>query len=98
MKFATITTDQMVKLQEVEINRFVISKESMDKVAEILELNGKDPKELTAVRNTIVKFYSDKADEAREAFDWDEFDANHIRMSGITAVIDNILFNMGALY
>ena len=98
MKFAKVKMVTIMKLMEVKVNKFTISKESMNEVKNILKLEGKDVDELMAIRNTIVKIFDDMAHDAREENDYNTFDKVRIHMSSIVAVIDNKLFEMGALY
>lgn len=98
MKFAEVKMITIMKLMEVKVDRFTISKESMNEVENILKLEGKDADELTAIRNTIVKTFDDMAHDAREENDYNTFDKVRIHMSSIVAVIDNKLFEIGAIY
>lgn len=102
MKFAEFSTTEMVKLtvklMEVKIDKYTISKESMNKISEILSLEEKDAEQLIAIRNGLVKVFSDVLAEAREGNDWELFDKIRPYATGITAVIDSKLFAMDALY
>lgn len=99
MKFAEIKMVTFVELLKVEIGDLFIEQEAVDKVKEILELDGKNPEELTAIRNTVVKTLAEEfiepLDEKKEHREVMKY---MTKLSGITAVIDNELSKMGALY
>ena len=99
MKFAEIKMVTMFELMKVEIGDMTMEESSIKTVKEILELDGKTAEELTAIRNTIVKTLSKefiepltKKNDRRGAMIY------ITKLSGITAVIDNELMNMVALY
>lgn len=82
-------------LLEVPIDRFTVSKNSMDKIRTLLDLeNIEDEEGLRAVRNAVVRRLGKMQDEIGE----DNFnDLWHLQtqISGITAVIDNELWKRG---
>ena len=99
MKFAEIKMVTMFELMKVEIGDMIIEESSIKTVKEILELDGKTAEELTAIRNTIVKTLSKEFIEPlTEKNDRRGAMSYIIKLSGITAVIDNELMNMVALY
>lgn len=99
MKFAEIKMVTMVELMKVEIGDMIIEEPSIKAVKEILELEGKTAEELTAIRNTVVKTLSEEFIEPlMEKKDSRGAMSYMTKLSGITAVIDNELMNMGALY
>lgn len=102
MKFAEFSTTEIVKLtvklMEVKIDKYTISRDSMNKISEILSLEEKDAEQLIAIRNWLTKIFSEVSAEAREDNDWELFDKIRLYANGITAVIDSKLFEMDALY
>ena len=99
MKFAEIKMVTMFELIGVEVGQVIIEESSVKEVKRILELDGKTAEELTAIRNTVVKTLSEEfieplieKEDNREAMNY------MTKLSGITAVIDHELMNMGALY
>ena len=99
MKFAKMNLTTIIKLMEVEIDEFFISEEAMNKVKEILKLDGKDTEELTAIRNSVVKMIDNwYITPAIDDNLYGEYRKYQTSLSGITATIDHELFKMGALY
>jgi hypothetical protein len=82
-------------LLDVEVGRHTISKDSMDKVRQLLKLDEIDAEEgLRAVRNAVVRRMSSIRDEIGEDNIEDLWDLQ-TQISGITAVIDNELWKRG---
>ena len=99
MKFAEIKMVTMFELIGVEVGQVIIEESSVKEVKRILELDGKTAEELTAIRNTVVKTLSEEFIEPLiEKEDNREAMSYMTKLSGITAVIDHELMNMGALY
>ena len=99
MKFAEIKMVTMFELIEVEVGQMIIEESSVKEVKRILELDGKTAEELTAIRNTVVKTLSEEFIEPLiEKEDNIKAMSYMTKLSGITAVIDHELMNMGALY
>ena len=99
MKFAEIKMVTMFELIGVEVGQMIIEESSVKKVKRILELDGKTAEELTAIRNTVVKTLSEEFIEPLiEKEDNRKAMSYMTKLSGITAVIDHELMNMGALY
>lgn len=99
MKFAEIKMVTMFELIEVEVGQLIIEESSVKEVKRILELDGKTAEELTAIRNTVVKTLSEEFIEPLiEKEDNRKAMSYMTKLSGITAVIDHELMNMGALY
>ena len=99
MKFAEIKMVTMFELIEVEVGQVIIEESSVKEVKRILELDGKTAEELTAIRNTVVKTLSEEFIEPLiEKEDNRKAMSYMTKLSGITAVIDHELMNMGALY
>ena len=99
MKFAEIKMVTVFELIEVEVGQMIIEESSVKEVKRILELDGKTAEELTAIRNTVVKTLSEEFIEPLiEKEDNRKAMSYMTKLSGITAVIDHELMNMGALY
>lgn len=103
IKFENITNMQLVRLVQVEgiDDLFVlfVTKDAMNKIKDILKLEGCDFEKLTSIRNGVVRAFSDIIDEMLdEQKSFEEFRKMNAIMSATTAVIDNELFKMGALY
>ena len=99
MKFAEIKMVTMFELIGVEVGQMIIEESSVNEVKRILELDGKTAEELTAIRNTVVKTLSEEFIEPLiEKEDNRKAMSYMTKLSGITAVIDHELMNMGALY
>ena len=99
MKFAEIKMVTMFELIGVEVGQVIIEESSVKEVKRILELDGKTAEELTAIGNTVVKTLSEEFIEPLiEKEDNRKAMSYMTKLSGITAVIDHELMNMGALY
>lgn len=100
IKFENITNMQLVRLVQVEgIDDLFVTKDAMNKIKDILKLEGCDFEKLTSIRNGVVRTFSDIIDEILdEQKSFEEFRKMNAIMSATTAVIDNELFKMGALY
>lgn len=82
-------------LMEVPIDRYTVSKLSMDKIRQLLKLDEIETEEgLRAVRNAVVRRLHSMEDEIGEDNVSDLWDL-HTKISGITAVIDNELWKRG---
>lgn len=99
MKFAEIKMITMFELIGVEVGQMIIEESSVKEVKRILELDGKTAEELTAIRNTVVKTLSEEFIEPLIEKENNRKAMSYMtKLSGITAVIDHELMNMGALY
>jgi len=94
------------KLASIEIGRVFVSEASAKKIEEVLDLNSKDEIELRAVRNAVVVLFGKKErEEANIGEDGYEIPGKKIdyekmmywstKISGITSVIDRVLWNKG---
>ena len=82
-------------LLDVEVGRHTISRDSMDKVRQLLDLDSVDTEEgLRAIRNAVVRRLGSMRDEIGED-DYEEQFHLSTQISGITAVIDNELWKKG---
>ena len=85
----------LMDLVEVEIGKFTVSKKSCERIRELLglaDLNTEE--ELRAVRNAVVRRMNSFRDEIGEDNIKDLWELQ-TQISGITAVIDNELWNKG---
>ena len=99
MKFAEIKMVTMFELIGIEVGQVIIEESSVKEVKRILELDGKTAEELTAIRNTVVKTLSEEFIEPLIEKEDNRKAMSYVtKLSGITAVIDHELMNMGALY
>ena len=90
----------LLELNKVEgITETTISSQAMTKVAELLKLNEcKTEEDFRAIRNSVVMIYRSFTSmfyptEKKQMFE--AFQEIQSRMSAITAVIDNCLWNEG---
>lgn len=95
MRFANIKQEVMNKVLDVEIDLVFVSNESARQIVDILELNNKSEDELRAIRNTMVRTIADMEQEAIDNDDKDLFFELSTKMSGITCVIDNMIWRYG---
>lgn len=84
------------ELMKVPIDRYTVSKSSMDKIKDLLKLDELNEEiELRAVRNAVVDRLYNKMEECDSKNDIDSSFDIHLHISGITAVIDNELWKRG---
>lgn len=91
--FARLTESQKDLLDGLTIGRYVIEKEEIDFVREILGLEDLSTElELRAIRNSVVRHY-DSYDDI-----YDEVEMQKMNnMSGVVSVIDARLFEVGCI-
>lgn len=94
VKFAQISVSSLGYLLTIGIGDFIITKAQTVEVRHWLELMDKDGEELQAIRNSVVRYYGALSSTAREMGDMEAFFAIHNTMSGVTAVIDDMLWNV----
>lgn len=95
---AELNYRQVKKLVNMEIGLHVITKEDIDKIIEILNLDEiNDVEELRAVRNSVVLYLGDY-EEIYGEFDEKKSFQIMTNISGITAVIDDKMFRLGGIY
>lgn len=95
MRFAEIKPEVFNKVMDVEIDEVFVSNESVKQIVEILELENKDEDELRATRNSIVRIIADMEEQAISHNDEKLFSELSTKMSGITCVIDNMMWKIG---
>jgi hypothetical protein len=82
-------------LLDVEVGRHTISRDSMDKVRQLLKLDEIETEEgLRAVRNAIVRRLNSVRDEIGEDNIEEQWNLQ-TQISGLVAVIDNELWKRG---
>ena len=100
------------ELAAVEIGKHTVSRESMDKINELLDLEHKvfdGPEALRAVRNAVVVLFGKKEREEAnigedgyalpgKGVDYDKMMYWSTKISGITAVIDKYLYDAGGMF
>ena len=92
--FTTLNQEQKDLMIDIEIGRFSVTEQQIKKIAKMFNLSALTIDELRAVRNSVVRFLSDKKSEERNSkdCDWILYDQYTNNISGITAVIDNFMF------
>ena len=98
VKFAHVDMEAFKAIEKIEIGGCFVTQEAMKQITELLGLEGKNAEELTAIRNTVVKKYGDMLETEEYQNDWKKADRLMARMSGVTAVIDHKLWQMGELF
>lgn len=93
IKFAELNEWEVSFIENVGIGDIIITGKQVEQVKAVLMLEKKDGFELQAIRNSVVKHLSDKSSKASEAGDWEAFNQYHNNMSGITVVIDNMMYS-----
>lgn len=91
--FAELTNDQKAFIENAEFHPVFVTGEQVKEVSEVLELDGKNFEELTALRNAVVKHLVDLKGRKRDAGDWAEFDKLSINISALVAVVDDRLYS-----
>ena len=95
MRFANIEQNVIDRVLEVEIEEVFVSAKAVREVRAILELDDKTIDEMRAIRNTIVRTIADMEQKAIDNNDKKLFSELATKMSGITCVIDNIIWRCG---
>lgn len=99
--FATLKPYQMTYLATAGIGDMFIMPAEIEECKRVLNLSGDMTEgELRAMRNAVVRYTSNlkanyRNEETGEIYDAETYFAIHNNMSGITAVIDNILWHKG---
>lgn len=93
MKFAELTNDQKAFIENAEFHPVFVTGKQVKEAAEVLELDGKNFEELTALRNAVVKFLADLKGSKRDAGDWAEVDRLNVSISALVAVIDDRIYS-----
>ena len=93
IKFAKLSASQFGYLMTLEIGDLFIKKAQVVEVRHCLHLMDKDNEELQAIRNSVVRYFGKLTSEAREMGDVKLFNQFHNTMSGVTAVIDELVYS-----
>jgi len=92
IRFAELKAWEVCFIESIEVDSMFITDEQVKQVKSVLMLEGKSLEELNEIRNSVVKHLGDKSSAARAANDWKSFDKFHNAMSGITYVIDSLIY------
>ena len=74
------------------IRRNYLDEAQMNKIHELLKIDEKSIEELRAIRNSVVKLFSDKEDEQ---ISYAEADRYHYAMNGVLVLIDSRIWDLG---
>ncbi len=86
IRFAKVGKNQIQKLLDLKIGRRFIEKEQIEEVKKILKLEEKSIIDLRRTRNTIVRELTRDIEKEKETEEkWNT-------MSGVTAVIDDMIY------
>lgn len=89
--FAEITVKEFEGLNKIKFDRMFINYEQIKQVMKILNISNRDDLEyVRAIRNSIIKHYSDKICEYRDK-NFDKHIEYQTRLSAITSALDTIL-------
>ena len=89
IRFAKVGKNQFQKLLDLRIGRHFIEPEQIEGVKKILKLEEKNILDLRRIRNTIVRdFTKNNRSEIEDCWN---------TMSGVTAVIDDMIYRQGGM-
>ena len=92
------TNSAIAYVTATDISYVVVTGKQVAQIRDLFDLDVRTVHELQSLRDEVVRTLSDAASYARKMHDMDAFDRTHNAMSAITAVIDETLFQRGALY
>lgn len=90
IRFAKVGKNQIQKLLDLKIGRIFIEKEQIEEVKKILKLEEKNIIDLRRTRNTIVRELTRDIEKEEDEEKWST-------MSGVTAVIDDMIYRQGGM-
>lgn len=90
IRFAKVGKNQIQKLLDLKIGRRFIEKEQIEEVKKILKLEEKSIINLRRTRNTIVRELTRDIEKEEDEEKWST-------MSGVTAVIDDMIYRQGGM-
>ena len=90
--FAELTEEQRTYLERVQIGDAFVTPEQIDEIADMFALAKKSRSELTAIRNSVVKYLGDLASIMRYCDNARGYDRALNALSGITSVIDHAIY------
>lgn len=93
-KFANLTTEQVAYLITADIDPIVVPYAKMREIEAMFGLYDKDA-DLMAIRNSVVDTLGALTSKAVERGNFDLYEQLQANMSGITAVIDHMMFATG---
>lgn len=91
-------TSAILYISAMEIDSIVVTGRQVATIRDLLSLDCLTVPELNRLRNKVVRVLADASSAARNDGDWKAYDRLSTAMSATTAVIDETLFNRGALY
>lgn len=95
-EYATMSEAQERFLGEYETkSRIFTSVEEMEKVKDVLGLKGMTGEQLSAMRNSVVRFYMNVTRKLRSENKMEEFFKKHNSMQSVSSVIDHVLYESG---
>lgn len=102
-RFAELTKIQVAVMNGMEAEKMFVSEETMKMIEEVFKLwDFTDVEDVRAIRNSVVKYFSDKISKEcmnEDETEWlegtlDKYDEYNCKRSMITAVIDNTMYKM----
>lgn len=90
IRFAKVGKNQIQKLLDLKIGRRFIEKEQIEEVKKILKLEEKSIIDLRRTRNTIIRELTRDIEKEKDEEKWNT-------MSGVTAVIDDMIYRQGGM-
>lgn len=98
MEFAELTAEHEAFMNGYEFDRHTITFAEMALVRTVFGINDDSTEEtLRAIRNSVVRWTADKSNAELADDNFKGYMRYSATQSAITAVIDNVLFNMGCL-
>ena len=93
-KFASLTVEQVAYLVSADVDAMIVTHSKIREIENVFDLCNPelDGEGITAIRNRVVDTLAQLTSNARERGNFELFQQLHNNMSGITAVIDNIMF------
>ena len=82
----------------MDIDSMIVTGKQVAQIRDLFDMDVRTNFELQSLRNEVVRTLSEAASVARKANDMEAFDRLHNAMSATTAVIDETLYQRGALY
>ena len=92
-KFAKLTVEQVAYLVSADVDDMVVTHRKIREIEDMFDLCNPelDADGITAIRNSVVDTPAQLTSNARERGNFELFQQLHNNMSGITAVIDNMM-------
>ena len=93
IRFAELDADQLDYIEHAGIGPVFVTRAQATATRAELRLDGMDLDDLQAIRNAVVRHLADLKSNARDKRDTEAFDRLGQNMSGITAVIDHLIYS-----